>query len=99
MNREYVIVSNKHSLLNGCLLFWGHLTKDNETRSFSGYTNDINSCERYTLEEIDKEHYHFPLFREETMDRRDIIYNEEIIVTIPQLEKLGFKTMNVMYLP
>lgn len=43
MNREYVIVSNKHtSLFPGCLLFWGHRTEDEENRSFGGYTSNID---------------------------------------------------------
>lgn len=51
MNREYVIVSFEHSGQSD-LAFWGSLTGDKEKRSFSGYTFDLDSCERYTQDEI-----------------------------------------------
>lgn len=99
MNRDYVIVCNKYkSMWNGCLLFWGHLTDDKESRSFGGYTSDIEKCEKYTLEEIQNNYYTFPIYDEEVMDRIDFLNCEDIVITIPQLIELGFRTMKVMYL-
>ena len=99
MDRKYVIVCNKHKAMwNGCLLFWGHLTDDEESRSFGGYTSDIEQCERYTLEEIQDEHYTFPVYDEDTMTRRDFLNCEDIVISILQLVKLGYGFMKVAYL-
>mgnify|MGYP000092217642 FL=1 len=99
MDRKYVIVCNKHKAMwNGCLLFWGHLTYDDESRSFGGYTSDLERCERYTLEEIQDEHYTFPIYDEGTMTRRDFLNCEDIVISIPQLVKLGYGFMKVAYL-
>ena len=50
-NRKYVIASWKHST-NGVLQFWGNLTDNSEKRSFSGYNENIDDCEKYDLEEV-----------------------------------------------
>ena len=44
LKRDYVLVSRKWS--QATLVFWGSFTKDDNKRSFGGYTNDINVCER-----------------------------------------------------
>lgn len=48
--RKYVLVSAKWT--KEYLVFWGRLTKDEDERSFGGYTSDLNSCERYSLDEV-----------------------------------------------
>lgn len=50
--RKYVLVSKKWSKNN--LVFWGNVTKDEDERSFGGYTDDLNHCERYTLKEVER---------------------------------------------
>ena len=59
MERNYVICSTRHKSMFGgfVMLFWGSRTKDNEERSFGGYTSDIEKCENYTLEELKGENY------------------------------------------
>lgn len=54
--RKYVIVCNEHSA--GWLLFWGHRTQDHESRSFGGYTRNIDGCEIYSEDEVKKKGYH-----------------------------------------
>lgn len=89
MNREYVIVSNKHKgIFSGCLLFWGHLTNDTESRSYGGYTSDFNKCERYT----------FPLYNGE--DEIEFKKIENVIIRIDDLLAFDWlKTMTVVYRP
>jgi len=48
--RKYVAVSVKHST-NNKWYYWGSRTKDEERRSFSGYTVQIDACELYSLED------------------------------------------------
>lgn len=55
--RKYVLISNRNKGDKDKLLFWGQLTWDDEQRSFSGYTHDFTTCERYTLEEIQKANF------------------------------------------
>ncbi len=52
--REYVLLSVKWSK-DGYLVFWGTQTKDEEKRSYSGYTMDLDTCEKYTYDEAVKE--------------------------------------------
>lgn len=49
-NREYFLISRKWS--KQTLMFWGSLTKDEESRSFGGYTDDLRLCERYSIIDI-----------------------------------------------
>lgn len=50
MNRNYVVICNRYKGIGGSLLFWGRKTKDDDERSFGGYTSDFNECEKYVLE-------------------------------------------------
>lgn len=84
LKREYVLVSRKWS--KSTLVFWGYYTKDNKERSFGGYTNDINVCERYTLEEIIGEDSHFRPFDIKTFWNRSNS-DETFYATIEELEK------------
>lgn len=54
--REYVLVSVKWSR-GDHLVFWGTQTEDDQPRSYSGYNMDLETCEKYTKEEV-KEEYH-----------------------------------------
>ena len=72
--RLYVLVSVKWT--RDSLVFWGRLSKDEEQRSYGGYTDDFSSCERYTLEELKTEansdlhdYYSEPLSVLRKMDR------------------------------
>lgn len=100
-DREYVIVCNEHqSNFPGTLLFWGCLTADDaESRSFGGYTCQIDRCERYTRAEVDawrggriKE---YPFF-DDLDTPRAFGRNDEVVITIDQLEELGYRTFKVV---
>lgn len=97
--RKYVIVSNVHSGASSAnILFWGRLTADNEKRSFGGYTADIDSCERYTMDEIVAFStkfavYHLGMTYEDFRKRRNIIIEPK------DLGKLGLSTMRIWYKP
>lgn len=99
MKREYVIVSNRHkSMFSGCMLFWGHHTEDDEKRSFGGYTYGLDKCERYTLEDIHKNGFKFPLYNGE--DEYEFNKIEDVIVKIDDLLACDWlKTMTVVYRP
>lgn len=53
--RKYVAVSIKHSAYKwrygAPMCLWGHRTKDDEERSFGGYTMYPNSAELYSLKD------------------------------------------------
>ena len=101
-NRKYMIATKRHEgLIRDALLFWGHLTEDNEERSFGGYTVDINKCEKYTKEEL--EEYRKRKFSEETMLFLDEtkkpcwqLKNYDLLVTMEDLVNLGFSKFTVM---
>ena len=98
--RQYVIVCNEHNaIFGGALLFWGHRTNDNESRSFGGYTSDFSNCELYTLKEIENKHYHFPIYND-TMDYSKFKSYEDIIIKVDDLKNIEeLKTMTVVYRP
>ena len=100
-DRQYVIVCREHkALLPEALLFWGSLTDDNAERSYSGYTMDINKCERYTRNELEKwrgnlkEEY--PFFDE--LKAKSAFYRQdEILIRICDLEHtMGFQRYTVL---
>lgn len=101
-NRKYMIATKRHEgLIREALLFWGHLTKDTEERSFGGYTVDVNNCEKYTKEEL--EEYRKRKFSEETMlflDETELpllqLLNYDLFVTMEDLERLGYIKFTVM---
>lgn len=98
-DRKYVIVCNEHAgMWAGCALFWGQLTRDEEKRSFGGYTVGIDRCERYTMDEIAAWSTHFAVYRpgmswDEFKSHRDVIIEEKY------LAGLGLQTMQVWYRP
>lgn len=49
--RKYVLMTSKHASVEHPL-FWGSRTKDNEKRSFGGYTSDPNKAELYLMDDI-----------------------------------------------
>ncbi|MCA1021480.1 hypothetical protein [Halobacillus litoralis] len=51
-DRKYVLLSVKWSRGNDNCVFWGRLTSDDQRRSYSGYTDCLDHCERYTKDEI-----------------------------------------------
>lgn len=102
-NRKYMIATKRHEgLIREALLFWGYLTEDNEERSFGGYTVDINKCEKYTREEL--EQYR----KTECYDEKDMLFldetekpwwqlkNYDLLVTMEDLEKIGYRKFTVM---
>ena len=99
MSRDYVVVCNKHNaIFLGCLLFWGHRTQDEESRSFCGYTSDINKCERYTAEELYNSGYKLPIYNgENEAEFRKI---DNVIIKVDDLLAFDWlKTMTVVYRP
>ena len=99
MDRNYVIVCNEHKpLFPGALLFWGTLTPDNAERSYSGYTCQIDKCERYTREELEswrgqlkKEYPFYEEIKQGTFRKHD-----EVLISIEQLNNMGFREFHVM---
>ena len=97
--RKYVIVCNEHSgMWSGTLLFWGHRTLDHESRSFGGYTSDIDGCELYSDREIKEKGYHFPRYHE-GMTWEEFRGYDDMLIEPEYLEKLGYKQMRVWYKP
>lgn len=81
MRRDYVIVCNEHSgYIPGVLLFWGE---------YSGYTSDLDKCEKYTLEEVKRNGYHFPVY-DGRMTRASFERNRDVAIKISQLSELGY---------
>lgn len=90
MKREYVIVCNEHSgYYPGALLFWGEYTADLEKRSFGGYTSDLDKCERYTLDEIRDNVYHFPIY-DGRMTKKSFKQYRDVAIKVEQLKDLGY---------
>lgn len=91
MERDYVIVCNEHSgYYPGVLLFWGHFTQDKaECRSFGGYTSDLDRCERYALEEIQRSGFEFPVY-DGRMTAQSFRNHQDIAIKIDQLKELGY---------
>lgn len=100
MNREYVIVCNEHkSPYPGTLMFWGRRSQDWQPRSFGGYTWDIEKCERYTRAEIEKWMAGAPAGAYSFytgQGRKWFSERPDVIITIAQLEGLGYKKATVM---
>lgn len=87
MKREYVVVCMRHKgIIKDALLFWGTKTNDEEERSLSGYTVDIEKCERFTLEEVQKED-----FEVIASDASGIPASEDFAVKIDDLLKWGYR--------
>lgn len=91
MERDYVIVCNEHNgYYPGTLLFWGNITEDNaERRSFGGYTSDLDKCERYTLEDIKRSNYNFPIY-DRRMTLKSFKGHRDVAIKISQLTELGY---------
>ncbi|MBD8013853.1 hypothetical protein [Planococcus wigleyi] len=89
--RKYVLLSVKWT--KNTLVFWGSLTDDNEKCSYGGYTDDIDSCERYTLEEIKNESSYFyeyggePFYKLKKMEQ-----DGTWAIRVDELDKLGRKS-------
>ena len=102
MERKYVIVCNEHKSWPSCaLLFWGHLTEDDEERSFGGYTSRLDRCERYTRDEIKKWRrgaaQHYPFFDEvKPSCPNDFRKYNEVVCTLEELESIGFSVWTVV---
>lgn len=95
--RNYVIVCNRYKGIGGSLQFWGHKTKDNEKRSFGGYTSDFNACEKYTLEELEKRNdYKFPIYGRE-LHHDNWREAEDFIINVSRLKALGYRPMMIYY--
>lgn len=87
---KYVLLSVKWTK-NGHCLFWGRLPDDNEKRSYSGYTMDLNECERYTREEafFSKDIYEYNGERFGELVQKDS--DGTLAITLNDLSKLGQK--------
>lgn len=96
MERNYVVVCNRYKGIGGSLLFWGCLTKDEDKRSFGGYTSDFDGCEKYTLEEIKLSDYNFPVFGEEVHSDNYRSY-DDFAIEISRLKSLRYRPMMIYY--
>ncbi|MDU7251347.1 MAG: hypothetical protein E6274_03250 [Clostridium sp.] len=96
MERRYVVICNRYRGIGGSLLFWGRHTKDNEKRSFGGYTSDFNGCEKYTLEEIEQSGYNFPIYGQDAHHDNYKSF-EDFAIEIKRLKILGYKPMTIYY--
>lgn len=80
--RKYVLVSRKWTKSN--LMFWGTKTDDANPRSYGGYSDDLRTCERYALEEVEgrefKKFDHANFFRRKYAD-------ETFYATVEELEE------------
>lgn len=83
--REYVLVSWKWSWQNGYLLFWGKRTEDQEKRSYGGYTQDLDACEKYTKNELKDKG--FPFWKSKSLLRLD--KEKSYAVKLSDLYKFG----------
>ena len=100
MNREYVIVSPKHSNypFPGALVFWGEITADDEERSFGGYTFNLDKCERYTLKEITDEYSELHLYCGGGYE--ELFQHGNVIIKASELLKINtFKKATIIYRP
>lgn len=98
--RDYVIVSIEHSgEAKECeLAFWGSKTKDYEERSFSGYTFDLDGCERYTKEEIQNHLLNqMPFWEDKRLSFYDLAYRDFAIKVDDLLSFKELKTRKVVY--
>ena len=92
MKREYVVVCMRHKgIIQDALLFWGRRTKDEDERSSSGYTVDIEKCERFTLEEVQKED-----FEVIESDAGGIPVSGDFAVKIDDLLKWGYQKYSII---
>lgn len=97
--RKYVIVCNEHpGIFRGALLFWGHRTRDEEKRSFGGYTSDIDNCELYTEKEIKEKGYHFPKYHD-GMTMEEFRSYDDILIEPKCIDKLGYRQTRIWYMP
>lgn len=95
--RRYVLLSVKWCV-NGSLVFWGTRTADKEKRSFGGYTNDLNQCERYTFDEANNERHTHHHYKCETIEELMNIDREGTwIVDVDHLDNLGRKSLVFHY--
>lgn len=86
MKREYVIVNNEHGVPER-FLFWGMKSKDCEERSFGGYTDNLDNCERYSKKDILQSGYDFK-FYEEGMSIDDFIKHDDVVIKLKDLNVL-----------
>lgn len=88
LERNYVILSIKWT--KDALVFWGNKSEDTQARSYSGYTSDIKSCERYTFEEVRSKRSEFYEYKGESISKlRQIDRDGSWIIRVDELEKLG----------
>ncbi|MBO0537929.1 hypothetical protein EXQ27_04270 [Clostridium botulinum] len=97
MERNYVVVCNRHKGIDDSLLFWGNKTEDNaKRRSFGGYTNDFNACEKYTLAEIGNSNYKFPVYGRDC-NHDNFRQFEDFAIKISRLKRLGYRPILIYY--
>ena len=97
MNRNYVVICNRHKGIAGSLLFWGEYTEDDKERSFGGYTSNINQCEKYTFEELQaRKDYNFPVYKGNSKEKEWRKF-DDFIIRIDQLKELGFRPITIYY--
>jgi hypothetical protein len=92
MKRDYVVVCVRH-MRGSELMFWGGYTKDNEKRSFGGYTTDLDRCERYTEQEINNSSYNFPFYNKNMAWKKE----EDFAIKISELKEIYSTKQKLSY--
>lgn len=99
MERNYVIMAvERKGVVPGAAMFWGKHTADTQRRNPKGYTCQIRKCERFTREELEDWREgceeDFPFFDE--VGSNKLFQHDNVLITLDQLEELGFKEYVVM---
>lgn len=92
MRRDYVVVCMRHKgLIRDALLFWGAKTEDDDCRSTSGYTVDIDRCERFTRMEVESEGFNIV-----DVCEKGIPKHGDFAVRVKDLLSFGFKEYRII---
>jgi hypothetical protein len=101
--RNYVLVTTRHAYIQGAILFWGTLSPDDAPeRSFAGYTNNFDRCERYTRDECEEHNRRsrnpHPFYGEGMpADSLSWVNEDDFFIEISRLEELSAKPFNIYY--
>ena len=101
--RNYVLVTQRHSFIQCAILFWGQYTPDEATdRSFAGYTNNFDTCEKYTREDCEKYNAtafsKLPFYGEDMRaDTLSWLKENDFFIEISRLGELGAKQFTIYY--
>lgn len=101
--RNYVLVTTRHAYIPCAVLFWGEYTPDDAPeRSFAGYTNNFDRCEKYTREDCEEHNRRsrnpFPIYGEDLKaDTLSWVQADDFFIEITRLEELGAQPFKIYY--